>query len=290
MGDCIMHDLRKMYSDIDVKVADPVVSFCETVVETSQLKCFSETPNRKNKLTMICEPMEKGLAEDIETNKVDKGLLGAVRDSVVQGFQWGTREGPLCDEPIRNVKFKILDAVVSEEPLARGGGQIIPTSRRVAYSAFLMATPRLMEPYLICEICAPADCVAAVYTVLARRRGHVVSDQPIAGSPLYTIKAFIPAIDSFGFETDLRTHTQGQAFAVQVFSHWQIVPGDPLDKSVVIRPLEQQPVTALAREFAIKTRRRKGLTDDVTLNKFFDEPMLLELTRQDVMNMGGGLI
>lgn len=59
-----------MYSDIDVKVADPVVSFCETVVETSQLKCFSETPNRKNKLTMICEPMEKGLAEDIEANKV----------------------------------------------------------------------------------------------------------------------------------------------------------------------------------------------------------------------------
>ena len=82
--------------------------------------------------------------------------------------------------------------------------------------AFLMATPRLMEPYLICEICAPADCVAAVYTVLARRRGHVVSDQPISGSPLYTIKAYIPAIDSFGFETDLRTHTQGQAYCVQV--------------------------------------------------------------------------
>lgn len=177
------------------------------------------------------------LLDDTLPSEVDKGLLGAVRDSVVQGFQWGTREGPLCDEPIRNVKFKILDAVVSEEPLARGGGQIIPTSRRVAYSgtfynsfesseffnhfcktiqAFLMATPRLMEPYLICEICAPADCVAAVYTVLARRRGHVTSDQPIPGSPLYTIKAYIPAIDSFGFETDLRTHTQGQAFAVQV--------------------------------------------------------------------------
>ena len=102
-----------------------------------------------------------------------------------------------------------------------------------------------MEPYLISEIVSPADCVAAVYTVLARRRGHVTSDQPIAGSPLYTIKAFIPAIDSIGFETDLRTHTQGQAFCTQVFSHWQIVPGDPLDKSVVIRPLEQQPVLSL---------------------------------------------
>ena len=38
--DCVMHDLRKMYSDIDVKVADPVVSFCETVVETSQVIPF----------------------------------------------------------------------------------------------------------------------------------------------------------------------------------------------------------------------------------------------------------
>ncbi|GFR26533.1 116 kDa U5 small nuclear ribonucleoprotein component [Trichonephila clavata] len=330
--DCVMHDLRKMYSEIDIKVADPVVCFCETVVETSSLKCFAETPNKKNKLTMIAEPLEKGLAEDIENevvqinwnrkrlgeffqtkydwdllaarsiwafgpdttgpnilvddtlpSEVDKSLLSMVKDSIVQGFQWATREGPLCEEPIRNVKFKILDAVIAGEPIHRGGGQIIPTARRVAYSAFLMATPRLMEPYNFVEVQAPADCVSAVYTVLARRRGHVTQDAPVPGSPLYTIKAFIPAIDSFGFETDLRTHTQGQAFCLSVFHHWQIVPGDPLDKSIVIRPLEPQPAPHLAREFMIKTRRRKGLSEDVSINKFFDDPMLLELARQDVM-------
>jgi len=330
--DCVMHDLRKLYSEIDIKVADPVVSFCETVVETSSLKCFAETPNKRNKMTMIAEPLEKGLSEDIENetvsitwnkkrlgeffqtkydwdllaarsiwafgpdatgpnilvddtlpSEVDKGLLGSVKESIVQGFQWGTREGPLCEEPIRNVKFKILDAVIANEPIHRGGGQIIPTSRRVAYSAFLMATPRLMEPYLFVEVSAPADCVSAVYTVLARRRGHVTQDAPVPGSPLYTIKAFIPAIDSFGFETDLRTHTQGQAFCLSVFHHWQIVPGDPLDKSITIRPLEPQTGTALAREFMVKTRRRKGLSEDVSINKFFDDPMLLELARQDVM-------
>ncbi|MBN3288485.1 U5S1 protein, partial [Polyodon spathula] len=330
--DCVMHDLRKMYSEIDIKVADPVVTFCETVVETSSLKCFAETPNKKNKITMIAEPLEKGLAEDIENevvqitwnrkklgeffqtkydwdllaarsiwafgpdttgpnilvddtlpSEVDKALLGSVKDSIVQGFQWGTREGPLCDEPIRNVKFKILDAVIAQEPLHRGGGQVIPTARRVVYSAFLMATPRLMEPYYFVEVQAPADCVSAVYTVLARRRGHVTQDAPIPGSPLYTIKAFIPAIDSFGFETDLRTHTQGQAFSLSVFHHWQIVPGDPLDKSIVIRPLEPQPAPHLAREFMIKTRRRKGLSEDVSISKFFDDPMLLELAKQDVV-------
>lgn len=56
--------------DTDIKVADPVVSFCETVVETSSLKCFAETPNKKNKITMIAEPLEKGLAEDIENQIV----------------------------------------------------------------------------------------------------------------------------------------------------------------------------------------------------------------------------
>lgn len=85
-----------------------------------------------------------------------------------------------------------------------------------------MATPRLMEPYYFVEVIAPADCVTAVYTVLSKRRGHVTTDAPIPGSPLYTIKAFIPVIDSFGFETDLRTHTQGQAFSMSVFNHWQV--------------------------------------------------------------------
>lgn len=54
--------------------------------------------------------------------------------------------------------------------LSFSSGQIIPTARRVAYSAFLMATPRLMEPYLFVEVQAPADCVSAVYNVLAKRR------------------------------------------------------------------------------------------------------------------------
>ena len=40
--DCAMHDLRHVYSDIEVKVADPVVGFRETVVETSSITCFAE--------------------------------------------------------------------------------------------------------------------------------------------------------------------------------------------------------------------------------------------------------
>lgn len=135
------------------------------------------------------------------------------------------------------------------------------------------------------EVQAPADCVSAIYTVLGRRRGHVTQDIPKPGSPLYTVKAYIPVIDSFGFETDLRTHTQGQAFCQMTFDHWNVVPGDPLDKSITLKPLEPSPAQLLARDFVIKTRRRKGLSEDVAVTKFFDDPMLIELAR-----MEGGIL
>ena len=181
------------------------------------------------------------------------------------------------------MKFRILDATIAKEAIFRGGGQIIPTSRRVCYSAFLMATPRLMEPVYYVEIQAPADCVPAVYAVLAKRRGHVTQDIPKPGSPLYTVKAYLPVIDSCGFETDLRTHTQGQAFCQILFDHWQIVPGDPLDKSLMLRPLEPSTALYLARDFMIKTRRRKGLSEDVNVTKFFDDPMLIELAKLNLV-------
>ena len=104
--------------------------------------------------------------------------------------------------------------------------------------------------------------------------GHVTQDLPKPGSPLYTIKALIPALDANGFETDLRTSTQGQAFCQQTFDHWQIVPGDPLDKEITLRLLEPSPAPHLARDLMVKTRRRKGLSEDVTVAKFFDDEMV----------------
>ena len=225
------------------------------------------------------------MVDDTLGHQVDKKLLYSVKDSIVQGFQWAAREGPLCDEPIRNVKFRLTDALIADSPILRSGGQIIPTSRRVAYSAFLLATPRLMEPIYYVEILAPADAVKAVFNVLARRRGHVVAEIPKPGTPLYIVQAYIPVIDSFGFETDLRTHTMGQAFCSLVFDHWEIIPGDPLDKSIPVKPLEPATGASLARDFMVKTRRRKGLTEDVSINKFFDDEMFLELAKYDAGEM-----
>lgn len=255
------------------------------IVFHQSLRPHSSPCSHADRLTFCCS--QNVLVDDTLPSEVSKSLLSSVRDYIIQGFSWACREGPLCDEPMRNVKFKVLDAKIAEQPINRGGGQLIPTARRVAYSAFLMATPRLMEPVYFVEIIAPVDTLSAIYTVLGRRRGHVTAEAPRPGTPLHLVTAHVPVIDSFGFETDLRSHTQGQAFCLYTFDHFAVVPGDPLDKNIVLRPLEPQPTPHLAREYMVKTRRRKGLSEDVSISKFFDDPMLLELARQDASQSEG---
>lgn len=318
--DCVLHDLRTLYAEMDIKVSDPVTRFCETVTETSAIMCYAITQNKMNRVYMVAEPLDDGIAEDIEAGKVsmvrqpirevakffqdnydwdvlaarsiwafgpeeqspnvlvddtvpsttDKKLLKNVKESIKQGFSWATREGPLGEEPVRNVKFRITKVELAEEGVRRGAGQIIPAARRAVYSSFLTAQPRLMEPVYAVHMLGPADAVPALYTVLTKRRGHVLTDGPVAGTPLYAAKALIPVIDSFGFETDLRIHTQGAASVSLVFEKWDVVPGDPLDKTIKLRPLEMAGPQQAARDFMLKTRRRKGLAEDVSIQKVLE--------------------
>lgn len=102
--------------------------------------------------------------------------------------------------------------------------------------------------------------------MLQRRRGHVITEMAKPGSPLYTVKAHIPALDSFGFETDLRIHTSGQAFCLSAFDHWSLLPGDPLDKTITLKLLEPSQPAHLARELMIKTRLINLLKNEIKLN------------------------
>ena len=50
------------------------------------------------------------------------------------------------------MRFNIYDVTLHTDAIHRGGGQIIPTARRVLYASALTAEPRLMEPVYLVEI------------------------------------------------------------------------------------------------------------------------------------------
>ena len=193
---------------------------------------------------------------------VTKGVqyLNEIKDSVVAAFQWATKEGVLCDENMRGIRFDIEDVTLHTDAIHRGGGQIIPTARRCFYACCLVSEPALMEPVYLCEIQCPEAAMGGIYGVLNRRRGVVYYEDRIAGTPMYIIKAHLPVNESFGFTADLRSNTGGQAFPQCVFDHWQIFSGDPTD------------VTSKPGVVVAAIRKRKGLPEGIPpLDRFLDK-------------------
>ncbi|KAF9082403.1 Elongation factor 2, partial [Mortierella sp. AD031] len=152
--------------------------------------------------------------------------LSEIKDSGVAAFQWATREGVYADEHMRGCRFNILDVVLHADAIHRGGGQIIPACRSAIYASAMVAEPGFMEPVYLVEITCPENAMGGIYSVLNKRRGHVIGEEQRPGTPLYIVKAYLPVSESFGFTADLRQATGGQAFPQSVFDHWEMLNGD----------------------------------------------------------------
>ncbi|AGO13289.1 AaceriAFR142Cp [[Ashbya] aceris (nom. inval.)] len=177
--------------------------------------------------------------------------LNEIKDSVVSAFQWATKEGPIFGEQMRSVRINLLDVTLHADAIHRGAGQIMPTMRRATYAGFLLAEPKIQEPVFLVEIQCPEQAVGGIYSVLNRKRGQVVSEEQRPGTPLFTVKAYLPVNESFGFTGELRQATGGQAFPQMVFDHWATLGTDPLDP------------TTKAGEIVVEARKRHGLKETV---------------------------
>jgi len=187
-------------------------------------------------------------------------FLNEIKDSMEAAFQWATKEGVMCDENMRGIRININDVTLHTDAIHRGGGQIIPTARRVFYACELTSEPGFQEPIFLCEIQTPDDVVGGIYRTLTQRRGIVVSEEPIPGTPLVNMKAHLPVGESFGFTQVLREATSGRAFPQCVFDHWEPMSGDPLEPG------------SKANELVEAIRKRKGLKPGIpALENFVDK-------------------
>jgi len=175
-----------------------------------------------------------------------------VRDMVISGFRWACQAGPLCEEPIRGVKVKLMDAQLHEDPVHRGPAQIMPAIRRAIFGSFLTANPILLEPIYRIQVSVPAEWVGQVSSLLTRKRGRILSSEQKGA--LLAVDGYIPVAETFGLAADLRSATSGHAFWQSQFDHWERVP------------------ESLAKEVIAEIRNRRGLPPEVPdAKRFIDE-------------------
>ena len=186
--------------------------------------------------------------------------LQEIKDSVDSAFQWVTKEGVMTEESMRGIRFNLHDAELHADSIHRGAGQIMPTVRRSLYGSQLTAQPRLQEPIFLVEIQTSGEDVGAIYQTLTQRRGMVIAENPIPGSPLTIMKAYLPVAESFGFTEALRAKTSGRAFPQLVFDHWEVLDSDPLEAGSKSQIIVEE------------IRKRKGLKPGIpSLDNFMDK-------------------
>ncbi|KAK9937370.1 hypothetical protein M0R45_014165 [Rubus argutus] len=164
-----------------------------------------------------------------------------LQSSVLSGFQLATAAGPLCDEPMWGLAF-VVEAYISplvaqsdeletshQQPEQYGifTGQVMTAVKDACRAAVLQKNPRLVEAMYFCELITPTEQLGNMYAVLGRRRTKVLKEEMQEGSPLFTVHAYVPVSESFGFADELRRWTAGAASALLVLSHWEALDKDP---------------------------------------------------------------
>lgn len=201
----------------------------------------------------------------------------SLESSVVSGFQLATAAGPLCDEPMWGLAF-IVEACISpldrlsneSEPSQQSEqygmftGQVMSAVKDACRAAVLQKKPRLVEAMYFCELNTPTEYLGPMYAVLARRRARVLKEEMNEGSPLFTVHAYVPVSESFGFADELRKGTSGGASALLVLSHWEALAEDPFFVPKTEEEIEEfgdgaSVLPNTARKLIDAVRRRKGL-------------------------------
>ncbi|PVU96904.1 hypothetical protein BB561_000885 [Smittium simulii] len=200
-------------------------------------------------------------------------LIKDIIQSVDSAFQLAMKSGPLCLEPTVGLACTIyhIDININKEQdpstlksiLSTLYGQLISTVRDAIREAMLMWSPRLLLATYGCEIQASSDILGKMYGVISKRKGKIISEELLEGTPYFKIKATLPVVESFGFTDEMRKRTSGGAQPVLVFKGFEILDIDPFWVPTTEEELEDLGEKAdhdnVARAYMDAVRKSKGL-------------------------------
>ena len=167
-------------------------------------------------------PLEANSEEDyIFENEVTGGRIPSEYiPSVDKGFQMARAKGPLAGFEVVGAKMILEDGshhAVDSSDLA------FQVCARAAFRQVVReAKPVLLEPIMKVEIEVPTEFQGSVAGDIASRRGFVTQTE--MKPTVAILLAEVPLANMFGYATDLRSQTKGQATFTMEFSSYRRTP------------------------------------------------------------------
>jgi elongation factor 2 len=265
--------LKDYVGDKEISASPPRVVYRESVTQKGVV-ATAASPNRQNQFTVQVEPLKEELAKLIDqdgynlkkvgevlavdeyknaladcTGKADQ--IRGVLDSIISGFRYACKAGPLCGEPLKSVKINLIEVQLSSDPEQRGAVEVMHGMGKAVFGSFLTAKPVLLEPIYKTVISVPTELAGECSRILSSRRGKISAFEQ--KGLLTTVTGFIPVAETFGLSQELRSATSGRAFWQSTFDRWDKMP------------------EKLAAKIISETRKRKGLPAEVPKAERFME-------------------
>ncbi len=268
---------------VEIITSEPIVVYRETVTQKTPGAVEGKSPNRHNRFYIEIEPLAEEIVTMIKSGDIsmnqpalerrdtlmkagyDKDEAKSVKDikgtnlflDMTKGIQYlnetmelileGLHEalagGPLADEPVQNLKIRLVDVKLHEDAIHRGPAQVIPAVRSAVKAGILMANDSLLEPIQKIQITVPTDQMGNATAQIQGRRGQVL-DLTSEGDTV-TVVGKAPVAELFGFAGDIRSATEGRAMWNTEFAGFEIVPA------------------SLVKDVVMSIRKRKGLKEQI---------------------------
>ncbi len=245
--------LKQLDSQVEVATSTPMVVYRESVTGIG-INALARSPNKRNSFVIQVEPLKYGGSENFLSIDEHRNVLidcsgrtdpieESVLESIISGFEFACKAGPLCGEPMKHVKANLIYIQLSKDPALLAPEEIMRGVGKAIFGSFLTAKPVLLEPVYKTIVSVPVEFASKCQRIMSSRRGRISGFEQKGSFAVVT--AFVPVAESLHLSRDLRSATSGRAFWQSTLDRWERLP------------------EKLAEEVILGLRERRGLPSGI---------------------------
>ncbi len=220
----ILVDRMKREFKVEANVGKPQVAYKESFKKMAEAehKFIRQSGGRGQygHVYLRVEPLEAGKGYEF----VDAIVGGVIPKEYIKpidkGIQESAANGVIAGYPLVDFKATVYDGSYHEVDSSEMAFKI--AASKALQEAVRKGDPILLEPVMKVVVTTPELNMGDVIGDLNSKRAKVQDMEDITGRKVVT--AHVPLAEMFGYATQLRSMTQGQASSIMEFDHYEEVP------------------------------------------------------------------
>jgi elongation factor G len=220
----ILVDRMKREFKVEANVGKPQVAYKESFkkIATAEHKFIRQSGGRGQygHVYLRVEPLEPGAGYEFKDEIVGGVIPKEYIKPIDKGIQESAANGVIAGYPLVDFRAAVYDGSYHEVDSSEMAFKI--AASKALQDAVKKADPVLLEPVMKVVVTTPEANMGDVIGDLNSKRAKVQDMEDITGRKVVT--AYVPLAEMFGYATQLRSMTQGQASSIMEFDHYEEVP------------------------------------------------------------------